>query len=155
MNLNFRTWQISTTLLISAWAPPLTSFIVTIAGYAPGWIHRGQPIEIGSFLLTFVGISIPAAYFFGIIPAVLGAILYCAILTAAPVVRVNIAARAILGFVCGGIVGGSWCYAVLGWDPKLYGIAAAVPAAVLALRWPRRFSKDSTAESTPAELAHK
>jgi hypothetical protein len=109
VNLNFRTWQISTTLLISAWAPPLTSVIVTIAAYAPGWIHREHPIEIGSFLFTFIGLSIPAAYFFGIIPALLGAVLYCAIVTGVPAIRVNIAARVMLGFVCGGIVGGSWC----------------------------------------------
>jgi hypothetical protein len=154
VNLSFRNWQISTTLLISAWAPPLTSLIVTIAAYAPGWIRRGHPIEIGGLLFTFIGLSIPAAFFFGIIPALLGAVLYCAILTAVPPIRVNIAARAVFGFVCGGVVGGSWCYAILGWDPKLYGIAAAVPAAVLALRWPRPNSKYSTAESPPAELSH-
>jgi hypothetical protein len=88
-------------------------------------------------LFTFIGLTVPAAYVLGIVPAFLGAAAYCAILTALPAVRANIAARSIVGFACGGIVGGFWCYAVLGFGPTLYAIAAAVSAATLALRWPR------------------
>jgi hypothetical protein len=147
VKFSFRTWQISTTLLLVALAPLLTGSIVMIAAYAPGWIHRGEPVQIGSVLFTFIGFAIPAAYVLGIVPAFLGAAVYCAILTAFPAVRANIAARSIVGFACGGIVGGFWCYAVLGFGPTLYAIAAGVSAATLALRWPREEPKTPATQS--------
>jgi hypothetical protein len=83
----FRAWQRPTTLYLTLLAPALTAFILMIISYAPGWFRRGDPIEPAGFLLTFVGIAIPAAYIFGIVPAFLGAITYCVILACWPAAK--------------------------------------------------------------------
>lgn len=141
MKLSFRTWQISTSLLITAWAPLVGDLIVTITIYALGGMHHRlvHPISIVGVVIAF-WVSVPLAYMFGIIPSFLEAAFYCVILTALPRLRQNVLGRAILGVLCGGVIGGLWCY-VLHWDLKLYAAAAAVTSGLLASRWPRNDHK--------------
>ena len=135
MKLEWHAWQLPTMLYLTLLAPALAALVLMLISYAPGWFERGEPIDPAGFLITFVGIAIPASYLFGLIPAFLGAIAYCVILTTWPAAKINVALRSFVGLACGGIVGGFWCSAVVGL-PKAYAAPAALTAALLALRWP-------------------
>jgi hypothetical protein len=92
-----------------------------------------------AFLLSLI-----VAYVFASIPALFVGTIYCAVLTAFPLLRRNLIGQALLGFLIGGVIVALWCW-VLRWyrDLWLYGSCAAVATGILALRWPRYDRKSS------------
>jgi hypothetical protein len=141
------TWQISTTLLICVCAPVLGDLIVWIAIFAWRWIYStsGPPIKLLGGVLAFL-FSLPVAYAFTSIPALIVGIIHCATLTAFPLLRQSLIGRALFGFLIGGVIVVLWCW-MLRWGLWLYGSCAAVATGILALRWPRNDQKSSLAEA--------
>jgi hypothetical protein len=147
MKLRSITWQISTTLLICACAPVLGDLIVWIAMFASRRIYptSGPPIKPLGGVLAFL-FSLPIAYTFASIPALIVGIIYCANLTAFPLLRRSLIGRALLGFLIGGVIVALWCW-MLRWGLWLYGSGAAVATGILALRWPRHDQKSSLTDA--------
>ena len=87
MKIEFRVWQLSTTLYLTLLAPAPTALVLMLVSAAPGWFGQGEPIGAAGFLITLVGIAIPATYLFGIVPAFVGALSYCVILTIWPATK--------------------------------------------------------------------
>jgi hypothetical protein len=95
----------------------------------------------------FIFFAVPIGYVFGAFPALLAGAIYCGALTAIASLRPGMLARACLGAISGGLVGGVWFHAMIGPDSRGYGSVAALVLALLSLRWPQADKVTSPDES--------
>jgi len=127
-------WQLRTAALITLLAPPAASFVLLAVDYFRYW--RDIPFSPGDFLAALFVFAIPVGYAYGFVPALLAAVIYCAVLTADPrLLRRRLLTRACLGAVCGGLASSVW-FAIWAGDWYVYGLAHAFVMAALSLRSP-------------------
>jgi hypothetical protein len=132
------TWQARTTLLCGAITPLTAGLIVGLWIYLPQWEHSAERTTLIGIVTTVVGLALPLAFIFGVLPALIGGALYSAALTLVPFAETRIILRALLAAALAGLVGGLWCQIVLGFPAVGYGVVAAISGFLFALRWPRR-----------------
>jgi len=130
-------WQIRATALITLLGPPGASLILLAVYYFEYW--RTISFNFGDFLVVFFLFAIPVGYAFGVVPALLAALLYCALLTAhsrllRPVIRVCAAA------LCGGLASWVWFCEWLS-ASCIYGLFGALVMAALSVSSPRPGAK--------------
>jgi hypothetical protein len=136
--MNSMSWQIPTVLLMAVASPAIAGTIVTIALlYAPGSVSAHVHVGVSGFPGALLAM-LPLAYGLGGIPATIGAILYCGVLTAVPIWKSKLLWRASLSFFCGAGAAAGWCHYVLGFELLTCSIAGGIPAFLLALRLPNR-----------------
>jgi hypothetical protein len=123
-------------LLIVILGPPVASLILLTTHYLPSCAGRTEPVDLPCFVVTYVFFAVPVGYVFGLVPALLSAVMFCGALTAMTKLRTQMLLRVCTGAISGGLAGGVWFHAVIGPDSYGYGAVAAVVAALLSLRWP-------------------
>lgn len=144
-------WQVRTMLLIGAVGPPAASLILMTTTYLPLCAVKGESVDIPLFAAAFVLFAIPVGYVFGLVPALLAAVMYCAALTGIATPRPGLLLRACLGAISGELMGEVWFRAVIGPDLHGYGSVAALVMAVLAVARPQPV--DSGSETDPMTAA--
>jgi hypothetical protein len=130
-------WQVRAIALNTLLGPPAASLILLAAYYFDYW--RTIPFNFTDFLLVFFLIAIPEGYVFGAVPALLAALLYCALLTAhsrllRPLIRGCVAA------ICGGLASWVWLCESLG-ASGIYGLVGGLVMASLSVTSPRPGAK--------------
>jgi len=130
-------WQVRATALITLLGPPAASLILLAVYYFEYW--RTVPFNFADCLVVFFLIAIPVGYAFGAVPALLAALLYCALLTAhsrllRPVIRACVAA------ICGGLASWVGFCESLG-ASGIYGLVGALVMAALSVSSPRPGAK--------------
>ena len=99
-------WQTKSTLLIVAIAPLVAGLILQVIVCLPQWSSgTSEPNQVSSFVFTFVLLTIPLSYVFGVIPSAIAGAVYCGILSRLPTVREQRWLRTIPAAVTGGLVG--------------------------------------------------
>jgi hypothetical protein len=125
-------WQIRSTLLISAIAPPATGILLQTLAYWPQWFRQtSEPNQILSFVVTGILFTIPLSYVFGLIPSAVAGGAYCGILTYIPSLRVHRWLRTIPAAMFGGVAGATIGY-LFNANPAYYAVLCASVAVVLA-----------------------
>jgi hypothetical protein len=129
-------WQIKSTLLVAAMAPPVAGLIVQVLSYWPQW-HRttSEPNQVLSFVMTAVFLTIPVSYVYGFIPSAVAGLGYCGILTYVPLMRHRRWLRTIPAALTGGAVGALGL--ALSASAAYYAVLSAVVAGLLAIFIPR------------------
>src|SRR6266403_1631819 len=112
-------WQVRTILLIGTVGPPAASLILMTTTYLPLWAVKGESVDMRLFAAAFVLFAIPVGYVFGLAPALLTGVLYCAASTGMAKPRPGLLLCAWLGALSGELVGEVWFLAVIG--PDLHG----------------------------------
>jgi hypothetical protein len=138
-DLNRWSWQVRTTALIVAIIPPIKGITTTIApqSYRDGF-HFPRWDSLGSFVFTTTFLTIPLSYFFVAVPALIGGVIYCAVLTGVPRLRDSMVRRCAFAFIVGATVGALSSYFILGGGTFAYGSIGGVEALVFATRWPAK-----------------
>jgi hypothetical protein len=135
--LNRFSWQLRTTLLIVAVIPPVTGIIATVAPqqFRDGF-HFPRWESLASLLFTTTFLTVPLSYVFGIVPALIGGVIYCTLLTKVARFRYSLPYRCALGFVVGASAAGLSCYFLLGAGAIFYSLICGIAALLFATRWP-------------------
>ena len=130
-------WQVRATALITLLGPPAPSLILLAVYNFEYW--RVVSFNFADCLVVFILIVIPVGYAFGAVPALLAALLYCALLTAhSRLLRQLI--RAWAAAICGGLASWVWFYEWLS-ASSIYGLLGALVMAVLSVSSPRPGAK--------------
>jgi hypothetical protein len=120
-------WQVRAAALITLLGP-LTATLILLTRYCFEY-WQTVSFSFDGFLVVFLLVAIPAGYALGAVPALLAAVLYCALLTAharllRPLIRVCVAA------ICGGIASWLWfCESLCA--SGVYGVVGALVMAAL------------------------
>lgn len=119
---NHTPWQVRATALITILGPPAATLVLLPIDCFEYW--RTVPFNLADLLVVFFLIAIPEGYVLGAVPALLAAVLYCALLTAhsrftRPVIRACAAA------ICGGLASLTWFCECLG-ASTIYGLVGAL-----------------------------
>jgi hypothetical protein len=130
-------WQVRAIALNTLLGPPAASLILLAAYYFDYW--QTVAFNFTDFLFVFFLIAIPEGYVFGAVPALLAALLYCALLTAhsrllRPLIRACVAA------ICGGLASWVWLCESLG-ASGIYGLVGGLVMASLSVSSPRPGAK--------------
>jgi hypothetical protein len=138
-DLNRWSWQLRTTLLIVAMIPPVTGILATIAPqqYRDGF-HFPRWESLNSFVFTTMFFTIPMSYVFITVPALIGGVIYCAVLTKVPRLRDSTVQRCTFAFVVGALVGAFSSYFILDTGAFFYAPIGGVVALVFATLWPAK-----------------
>jgi hypothetical protein len=129
--------RVHATALITLLGPPAASLILLAVYYFEYW--RGVPFNLTDAVIVLFLIAVPEGYAFGAVPALLAALLYCALLTAhARLVRPLI--RACVAGICGGLASWAWFCGSLG-ASGIYGLVGALVMASLSVSLPRPGAK--------------
>jgi len=130
-------WQTKTVLLVAAIAPPTAGILMQVFQYWPQW-SRGtsEPGQFASFIVTGVGLTIPLAYVFGLIPSVIGGAIYSTVLNYVPVLRYRRWLRAATAAAIGALTGAAFGQLFSG-TPLMFAVLGALVAGVVALFIPR------------------
>jgi hypothetical protein len=131
--MKLTSWQVRRTLLICTVGPPLASLILMTVNNLPSYAWGTEVVDVPSFVAAFMLFAVPVGYVFGLVPAVLAAVMYCGVLAAMATLRPGMLLRACIGALCGGLAGGVWFQAMIGSDSHRYGWVAALVLALLAL----------------------
>ena len=129
--------QVRTILLIGTVGPPAASLILMTMTYLPLCAAKGESFDMPLCAAAFVLFAIPVGYVFGLVPALLAGVMYCAALTGMAKPRPGLLLRAWLGAVSGELVGEVWFRAVFGPDLHGYESVAALVMALLAVARPQ------------------
>jgi hypothetical protein len=130
---DFPPWQVREAALITLLAPPAASLVLLAIYYVE--YRPTVPFSPPDFLAAFVLLAMPIGYMFGAAPALLGASLYCALLTLHPQLFAGRSwLRACVGAVCGGLASWLWFLEWLGVAWNIYGSVGALVMAVVSLR---------------------
>jgi hypothetical protein len=130
-------WQVRATVLITLLGPPAANLILLAAYYFEYW--RTIPFNFADCLVVFFLFAIPVRYVFGAVPALLAALLQCALLTARsrllrPLIPACVAA------ICGGLANCVWFCEWLS-ASGIYGLVGSLVMAALSLSSPRPGTK--------------
>jgi hypothetical protein len=122
-------WKVRATALIALLGPPIASLVLLAVDYFEYW--RPVPFTFADFLVDFFLLAMPVGYAFGVVPALLAASLYCALLTASSgLLRWRPLSRACVGATCGGLSSWMWFREwVSAWG--IYGLVGALVMAAL------------------------
>ena len=94
-------------LLIGVLGPPVASLILLMSHYLPSCAGRTEPVDLPCFVVTYVFFAVPVGYVFGLVPALLAAVMYCGALTAMTKLRTQRLLRVWTGTLSGGLAGGA------------------------------------------------
>jgi hypothetical protein len=130
-------WQVRTMLLIGTVGPPVASLILMTNTYLPLCVTQGESFDEPCFVAAFVLFAIPLGYVFGLVPALLAGVMYCAAVNGMAPLRPGVLPRACLAAVSGELVAEVWFRAVVGPDSHRYASVAALVMALLPLPSPR------------------
>ena len=72
-------WRVRASARITLLGPPAASLVLLVVDYFKYW--RAIPFNFADFLALFFLFALPVGYVFGAVPALLAALLYCALLT--------------------------------------------------------------------------
>jgi hypothetical protein len=130
-------WQVRTMLLIGTVGPPVASLILMTNTYLPLCVRQGESFDVPCFVAAFVLFAIPVGYVFGLVPALLAGVMYCAVVNGMAPLRPGVLPRACLAAVSGELVAEVWFRAVVGPDSHRYASVAVLVMALLSLPSPR------------------
>jgi hypothetical protein len=127
-------WQLRTIVLITLVGPPTASLFLLTIDYCEYW--QDVHFQFTDFLIAFLFFAVPVGYVFGAVPALLAALLYCAIWHPGTRLHRRIVARACIAAACGGIASWLWFSKWLGVSGDIYGLSGALVMAALSLHLP-------------------
>jgi hypothetical protein len=130
-------WQLRAATRFALLGPPAAALIFLLIFYVE--CNRAVPLRLGEFLVIFFVVAVPEGYVLGVIPSLLAAILYCAVLTInsrflQPLSRTSVAA------VCGALASWIWFCEYLSASDS-YGFVGALVMATLSVGSPRPNAK--------------
>ena len=130
-------WRVRTILLIGTVGPPVASLILMTNTYLPLCVTHGRSFDVPCFVAAFVLFAVPVGYVFGLVPALLAGVMYCAAVHSMAPLRAGVLPRACLAAVSGELVAEVCFRAVVGPDSHRYASVAALVMALLSLPSPR------------------
>src|ERR1700753_273770 len=94
-------WRVRTTLLIGTVGPLVASLVLMMNTYLPLCVTQRESFDVPCFMAAFVLFAIPVGYVFGLVPAVLAGVMFCAAVNGMAPLRPGVLARACLAAVSG------------------------------------------------------